>query len=170
MKGFSLFMAARPEPEASAAPVGQTPTSHLASFAWNSQRLSNSARPTLRGTIAAVMDRTVLEKKQMKTEQLMEEIREANLSYLMLAQSMIREDKDAAIFRLGVNEDVANIIERLSPAQLVRMAASNMLLFRFRFDDRLIVGMLSDHGSGKLMAGSHAAVLMADRPAAGLTA
>jgi hypothetical protein len=29
---------------------------------------------------------------------------------------------------------------------------------------------LSDHGSGKLMAGSHAAVLMADRPAAGLTA
>jgi flagellar transcriptional activator FlhD len=116
------------------------------------------------------MENRVLEKQAMKTEQLMEEIREANLSYLMLAQSMIREDKDAAIFRLGVNEDVANIIERLSTAQLVRMAASNMLLFRFRFDDRLIVSMLSDHGSGKLMAGSHAAVLMADRPAAGLTA
>jgi flagellar transcriptional activator FlhD len=112
----------------------------------------------------------ILEKQEMKTEQLMAEIREANLSYLMLAQSMIRDDKEAAIFRLGVSEDVANIIERLSQAQLVRMAASNMLLFRFRFDDRLIVGMLSDHGSGKLMAGSHAAVLMADRPAAGLTA
>lgn len=105
----------------------------------------------------------------MRTEQLMEQIREANLSYLMLAQTMIREDRNAAIYRLGISDDVANIIDRLSPAQLVRMAASNMLLFRFRFDDRLIVEMLSDHGAGKLMAGSHAAVLMSARPAAGLT-
>ena len=104
----------------------------------------------------------------MKTEQLMNEIREANLSYLMLAQNMVREDRDAAIYRLGVSEDVANILEQLSPAQLVRMAASNMLLFRFRFDDSLIVDMLSDYGKGKLMAGSHAAVLMSARPAASL--
>ena len=106
----------------------------------------------------------------MRTEQLMEQIREANLSYLMLAQSMIREDKHAAIYRLGISGDVANILDRLSPAQLVRMSRlPNMLLFRFRFDDRLIVEMLSDHGAGKLMAGSHAAVLMSARPAAGLT-
>ena len=105
----------------------------------------------------------------MKTEQLMNEIREANLSYLMLAQNMVREDRDAAIYRLGVSEDVANILEKLSAAQLVRMAASNMLLFRFRFDDSLIVDMLSDYGNGKLMAGSHATVLMAAQPAAGLT-
>ena len=61
----------------------------------------------------------------MKTEQLMNEIREANLSYLMLAQTMIREDRDTAIYRLGVNEAVANIIEKLSPAQLVRMAVGS---------------------------------------------
>ncbi|MGZ8155218.1 MAG: flagellar transcriptional regulator FlhD [Burkholderiales bacterium] len=106
----------------------------------------------------------------MRTDQLMDQIREANLSYLMLAQAMVRDDRDAAIYRLGVSADVAGILERLTPAQLVRMAASNMLLFRFRFDDRLIVDMLSDYGSGKLMAGSHATVLMAARPAAGLTA
>ena len=104
----------------------------------------------------------------MKTDQLMNEIREANLSYLMLAQSMVREDRDAAIYRLGVTDAVANILEKLSPAQLVRMAASNMLLFRFRFDDTLIVDMLSDYGNGKMMAGSHAAVLMSAQPAAGL--
>ena len=50
------------------------------------------------------------------------------------------------------------------------MAASNMLLFRFRFDDSMIVDMLSDYSKGKLMAGSHAAVLMAAQPAAGLAA
>jgi flagellar transcriptional activator FlhD len=104
----------------------------------------------------------------MKTEQLMAEIREANLSYLMLAQSMVKEDRDTAMFRLGVTDHVARVLERLSPAQLLRMAASNMLLFRFRFDDSLIVDMLSDYGNGKLMAGSHAAVLMSAQPAAGL--
>lgn len=104
----------------------------------------------------------------MKTEQLMNEIREANLSYLMLAQSMVKEDRDTAMYRLGVSDDVAKVLERLSPAQILRMAASNMLLFRFRFDDSMIVDMLSDYGSGKLMAGSHAAVLMSAQPAAGL--
>lgn len=104
----------------------------------------------------------------MKTEQLMNEIREANLSYLMLAQNMVKEDRDTAMYRLGVSDDVAKVLERLSPAQILRMAASNMLLFRFRFDDSLIVDMLSDYGNGKLMAGSHAAVLMSAQPAAGL--
>lgn len=106
----------------------------------------------------------------MKSEQLMNEIREANLSYLMLAQSMIREDRAAAMYRLGVSEEVAGIIEGLTPAQVVRMASSTMLLFRFRFDDTMIVDMLSDYGSGKLMAGTHAALLMAAQPAAGLGA
>ena len=105
----------------------------------------------------------------MKTEQMMNEIRDANLSYLMLAQSMVKEDRDTAIYRLGVSDDVADILERLSPAQVVRMAASNLLLFRFRFDDSLIVDMLSDYGNGKLMAGTHAAMLMAAQPAAGLS-
>ena len=104
----------------------------------------------------------------MKNEQLLNEIREANLSYLMLAQSMVREDRDTAIYRLGINESVANILEKLSPAQVVQMAASNMLLFRFRFDESMIDDMLSDHGKGKMMAGSHAAVLMSAQPAAGL--
>jgi flagellar transcriptional activator FlhD len=106
----------------------------------------------------------------MKSEQLMNEIREANLSYLMLAQSMIREDKAAAMYRLGVTEEVADIIEGLTPAQVVRMAGSTMLLFRFRFDDSMIVDMLSDYGRGKLMAGTHAAVLMAAQPAVGISA
>ena len=104
----------------------------------------------------------------MNSDQILAEIREANLSYLMLAQSMVKEDRDTALFRLGVSEDVANVLEKLSPAQIVRMASNNMLLFRFRFDDSMIVDMLSDYGSGKLMASSHAALLMSAQPAAGL--
>ena len=104
----------------------------------------------------------------MKTKQMMNEIREANLSYLILAQSMLKEDHDSDIYRLGLHEDVADIIEGLTPAQVLRMAASTMLLFRFRFDDSIIVDMLGDYGNGKLLAGTHAAMLMAARPAAGM--
>ena len=45
----------------------------------------------------------------MTSEQIVAEIREANLSYLMLAQSLIRTDRDQALFRLGINEESANL-------------------------------------------------------------
>jgi flagellar transcriptional activator FlhD len=123
----------------------------------------------MRFTIHSIVIVNLYMESMMKTEQLLNEIREANLSYLMLAQGMVKADKDTAMFRLGVSEDVANVLEKLSPAQILRMANNNMLLFRFRFDDSMIVDMLSDYGNGKLMAGTHAAVLMTAQPAAGLT-
>ena len=39
----------------------------------------------------------------MNDEQLLAEIREANLTYLMLAQTLIRKDKAEAVFRLGLS-------------------------------------------------------------------
>ena len=46
----------------------------------------------------------------MNTDQILTEIREANLSYLMLAQSLIRSDRDQALFRLGISEESAVMI------------------------------------------------------------
>jgi len=43
----------------------------------------------------------------MTANDMMAEIRDANLSYLMLAQQMIRKDKPCAIFRLGISADIA---------------------------------------------------------------
>jgi hypothetical protein len=48
-------------------------------------------------------------------DQLLQEIREANLAYLVLAQHMIRADKAQALYRLGVSEEVATIIDQLKP-------------------------------------------------------
>ncbi|RZI54284.1 MAG: flagellar transcriptional regulator FlhD, partial [Pseudomonas sp.] len=39
----------------------------------------------------------------MTSEQMLAEIKEANLTYLMLAQSLIRQDKAQALFRLGIS-------------------------------------------------------------------
>lgn len=92
------------------------------------------------------------------------EIRDLNLTYLMLAQQMIREDKTAAVYRLGVSQQLAEILSDLTPAQVLKMAGSNLLLCRLRFDDKLILGLLSTYGKDHAMPQSHAAILLAQQP------
>ena len=101
----------------------------------------------------------------METNQILDEIREINLGYMLLAQQLLREDKATAMYRLGIGEDVANILENLTSSQLLKMAASNMLLCRFRFDDQLIAEILSSHHRDRVLAQSHATILMAGLPA-----
>jgi len=100
----------------------------------------------------------------MKSTDTYNDIKEVNLAYLMLAQNMVRADREGAIFRLGISSEVADIIERLTPGQILRMAGSDMLLCSFRFDDALVLNLLSnherDHGVGQL----HAAILAAGKP------
>ena len=102
----------------------------------------------------------------MNTEQILMEIREANLSYLMLAQSLIRADREQALFRLGVSEETADVIGMLSPAQMMKIASGNTLLCRMRVDDDLVWGLLTNHGKSAANDGTsrlHASILMAGR-------
>ncbi len=104
----------------------------------------------------------------MNTKQMHEEIKETNLSYMLLAQQMIRDDKASAIFRLGVSEDLADLIVGLSSAQMLKMAASNMLLCCFRFDERLLLNMVTDYNKDRMMSQAHATILMSGQPAEAL--
>ncbi len=102
----------------------------------------------------------------MKTEQILAEIREANLSYLMLAQSLIRSDREQALFRLGVSEETAALIGTLTSAQMMKIAAGNTLLCRFRMDDDMVWNLLTNHGKGAAndgMSRLHASILLAGR-------
>lgn len=102
------------------------------------------------------------------TEQLLADIREANLTYLMLAQQLIRADKAEAVFRLGLSEESAELIAALSPAQVMKVSSTNTLLCRFRADDDMVWSLLtSSHAPSR--AGNdttqrlHASILMAGR-------
>ena len=103
----------------------------------------------------------------MNTEQILSEIREANLSYLMLAQSLIRADREQALYRLGINEENASLIALLSPAQMMKIASGNTLLCKFRMDDDLVWGLLTNHGKAGAANDTttrlHASILMAGR-------
>lgn len=94
--------------------------------------------------------------------EMLNEIKEVNLSYLLLAQRLLREDRATGMFRMGISEDVAEVLANLTLAQTVRLAASNQVLCRFRFDDHAILSSLADKGKA---AQTHAAIVMAGQSA-----
>jgi flagellar transcriptional activator FlhD len=110
----------------------------------------------------------------MDSEQLLAEIREANLTYLMLAQNLIRKDRAEALFRLGLTEEAADLLGMLSTAQLLKIASSNMLLCRFRVDDDLVWNLLTSHNVKKVDNATttqlHASILMAGKFAESMAA
>ena len=103
----------------------------------------------------------------MNKDQLLAEIQEANLTYLMLAQNLIRSDRAEALFRLGLSEEAAEMIASLSPAQMMKIAATNMLLCRFRIDDNAVWNLLTQHQLPRQESNTtqrlHANILMAGR-------
>lgn len=105
----------------------------------------------------------------MDQDQALEEIRDANLTYLMLAQRLLRQDRTQALFRLGLSEESGDLLANLSTAQILKLAGGNMLLCRFRADDELVWGLLTNHSNGKVGNAAtnrlHANILMASRVA-----
>jgi flagellar transcriptional activator FlhD len=99
----------------------------------------------------------------MTTPDLMSSIRDTNLAYLILAQQMVRQDRAMAIYRLGISIELADLIDTLSPAQIVRLASSNLMLVRLRFDET-IAGLLSNLSKDRSLIQAHASILFAAQP------
>lgn len=101
---------------------------------------------------------------KLESSEVLQEIREVNLAYLLLAQRLVRENQLEAMFRLGVSKEIADILAKLTPAQLVKLAASNMVLCRFRFDDHALLSSLTHTAKSHDMQQIHAAILLARQP------
>ena len=103
----------------------------------------------------------------MDTNQILAEIREANLSYLMLAQSLVRvRPRTSAVPPGRVGRHREHDLGTLTPAQMMKIATTNTLLCRFRMDDDLVWGLLTSHGKSAAndsVQRLHASILMAGR-------
>jgi len=97
-------------------------------------------------------------------DNLLAEIREVNLSYLLLVQRMLNEDFSTAMFRLGFSREVADILRRLSLSQTVKLASSSSLLCRFRFEEGALLSALSQDVLGGVLQQAHATLLLANQP------
>ena len=108
----------------------------------------------------------------MDKEQILAEIREANLTYLMLAQRLISHDRVEAIYRLGISEETADILGALSSAPVLKIAGGNMLLCHMRVTDEIVWQLLTNPKLKKVdnenTSRLHAQILMAGRYAEAL--
>jgi len=97
----------------------------------------------------------------MTPSDMLSEIKEINLSYLLLVQRMLREDKCAIMRHMGISEPLAEVLSAMTPAQAVRLAGGSQMLCRFRFDDHALLTSLADKLRSQR---KHAAALLAGEP------
>lgn len=76
-------------------------------------------------------------------DELLQNIHDINLSYLLLAQRLIREDKFSAGFRLGLTEETIGVIKDLSLPQLFKLSTTNQLICRLRIDNEAVIDFLT---------------------------
>ncbi len=92
-----------------------------------------------------------------------EEVQEMNLAYLLLVQRLIREDRATALFRLKLDDDMADLLVSLNARQLSRLSRINQLLCRPCFDDVAQVHKLIADEREPGLAQTHAALLLAGK-------
>jgi flagellar transcriptional activator FlhD len=95
----------------------------------------------------------------LKTDKV-NEIGDLNLTYLLLAQRLVKEDAPTAMFRLGISRELADLLGNLSLSQIVKLASSSLLLCRFRFDEHPIVSALTHDTKNLSLQQAHMSILL----------
>ncbi|MFC5498019.1 flagellar transcriptional regulator FlhD [Caenimonas terrae] len=97
----------------------------------------------------------------MTTANVSKEIADLNLTYMLLAQKLLREDKAAAMLRLGTSPEMADLLIGMSLPELIRIASSNFVLCAFRLDELPIFRtVMQGTGQGALQQ-AHLSILLA---------
>jgi len=91
-------------------------------------------------------------------------IRELNLSYLVLAQRILREDMAVGMYRLGVSRELADFLVSVSSAQLVKLAGTDQFICGFRIVDPSLLSVLTHMAKNEQLASTHAAIVLSGRP------
>ncbi len=93
------------------------------------------------------------------------EIGDLNLAYMLLAQRLVKQDRAAAMFRLGISRELADMLGTMSLAQILKLAASNFLLCSFRLDDHPSMAAVVGEGKDTSLQQAHMSILVsAQRP------
>lgn len=94
------------------------------------------------------------------SSQTCKEISDLNLSYLLLAQQLLRDDRPGGMVRLGISEEVAGLLLGMSLSDTVRMATSNFVLCALRLEDDSVVQMLRGSRASALQQ-AHVSIVLA---------
>gem|GEM_PF-198503 len=87
-------------------------------------------------------------------------IRDMNLSYLLLAQCLILEDRLAAKFRLGLSEATIDIIKGLTFPQLIKLASTGQLICQLRIDNETVIECLTRDSRIDALQSIHTGIIL----------
>lgn len=90
----------------------------------------------------------------------LQSIHDINLSYLLLAQMLIRKDKYAAAFHLGLSEGVIDNLNNLSLRQIMKLASTNQLICRMRVDDERMIENLTKDSRIEALQQIHTGIIL----------
>lgn len=93
-------------------------------------------------------------------DEYLQNIHDINLSYLLLAQQLIRQDKFAAGFRLGLSEGTIDNLKELSLPQLMKLSATNQLICRLRVDDEVVIENLTKDSRIEALQQIHTGIIL----------
>ncbi|CAD5358461.1 DNA-binding transcriptional dual regulator with FlhC [Enterobacter cancerogenus] len=96
----------------------------------------------------------------MHRDQHLQIIHDINLSYLFLAQQLIREDKFAAGFRLGLTEATIDTLIELTLPQLIKLASTNQLICRLRLDNEIVLDQLTKDSRIEALQQIHTGIIL----------
>lgn len=80
-----------------------------------------------------------------EVKNLNEEIEALNLNALLLAQNLLKVRREDTMFRFGIDEKTAALIESFSIRQLQTIARVPYFLFPIRFDHKVIWDILASN-------------------------
>lgn len=96
----------------------------------------------------------------MNTTEASQEIADLNLTYMLLAQKLLKTDRAGAMLLLGVSEELADILIEMTLSQLVKLAANNFLLCAFRLNEIPAARML-DQAKTPALQQAHISIVLA---------
>jgi flagellar transcriptional activator FlhD len=96
----------------------------------------------------------------MQIDTYAQNIQNINLSYLMLAQKMIQEDKFAAGFRLGITQEVVESLKELSLNQVIKLASTNQLICKIRIDNENVIEHLTKDSRVEALQQIHTGIIL----------
>ncbi len=99
----------------------------------------------------------------MGTSKLLKQIYDINLAYLLLAQRLINQEKASAMFRLGINEAMADTLSQLTLPEIVKLAETNQLVCLFRFHDHSMIDRLTQESRVDDLQQIHTGILLSSR-------
>jgi flagellar transcriptional activator FlhD len=90
-----------------------------------------------------------------------DEVQTFNLSYLLLAQKLLREDRLSAKYRLHWDDEVADLVLGLGTEQLVTLSSSSQVLTALALDAHQLT-ILTSNVRAPDQSSLHAAILLSN--------